>query len=223
MGAKIWISHLLDLLFPPKCTFCHDLLEAEEKAGRICTRCQRELQPERLALQGEFLDGGLSIYIYEGHVRRSIHRFKFNGRKEYAPVYARLLCSIAESVEWIKEAELVTFVPTNRRNERKRGYNHAALLAEHIAQNLGLHFRPMLSKTRETKAMYGLKPYERRANIMGAIKVACEPEQIIGKTILLIDDIFTTGATAGECARMLRMAGAAKVFVLTVAKTDKSY
>lgn len=223
MARKVWMDRLLDLLFPPKCIFCHELLMDEEREGRICTRCRAELVPGRLPIEGEFLDGGLSIFVYEGDVRHSLHRFKFNGRKEYAPVYARLLCGIVEEIDWAESMDIVTYVPTNRKNERRRGYNHAALLAECVAGRLKLPFVPTMEKVRETKGMYGLKPHERRANILGAIKVFCEVEQICGKTVLLIDDIFTTGATAGECARVLRMAGAAKVFVLTVAKTGKSY
>ena len=222
MGRSLW-ERVLDLLFPPKCTFCHELLAESELEDRICAQCLAELQPQQIQLSGEFLDGGYSLFSYEGKVRQSIHRFKFNGRKEYAPVYARLLSTEVRQAEWIEKIDVVTYVPTNCRNVRKRGYNHAALLAKYVAFNLRLDMIPMLEKTRETQGMYGLKPHERRANIMGAIKISCNTEQIAGKNVLLVDDIFTTGATAGECAGVLRMAGAAKVFVLTVAKTEKSY
>ena len=210
---KQLLDRLLDLLFPPKCTFCHDLLEGEDIPLRVCSRCREKLVMMQDPLKGEFFDSGAYCFTYEGMVRKSNHRFKFNGRKEYAADYA---C-------YLLQADLITWVPTNRKNERKRGYSHAALLARHVAEGMGIPCVETMEKTRETRGMYGLKPHERRANILGAVKVSCEREQLAGKKVLMIDDIFTTGATAGECARVLRMAGAEKVFVLTVAKTEKSY
>lgn len=220
---KQLLDRLLDLLFPPKCTFCHDLLEGEDIPLRVCSRCREKLVMMQDPLKGEFFDSGAYCFTYEGMVRKSIHRFKFNGRKEYAAVYARYLLQRLEGETDLQQADLITWVPTNRKNERKRGYSHAALLARHVAEGMGIPCVETMEKTRETRGMYGLKPHERRANILGAVKVSCEREQLAGKKVLMIDDIFTTGATAGECARVLRMAGAEKVFVLTVAKTEKSY
>lgn len=221
-GLRRWADGLLNLLYPPKCTFCHDLLEPEEQAEGICRRCRASLVLQKDRLKGEFFTSGLYCFSYEGHVRKSIHRFKFGGRKEYAAVYARLLRSrIGEDAD-IRGADLITHVPTNPQNIRRRGYDHIALLAGHLSRELEIPAATCLRKTRRTRAMYGLRPHERRANILGAIEICCPREQIAGKTVILTDDLFTTGATASECSRVLRMAGAQKVFVLTVARTEKS-
>lgn len=222
-GVRWWIDWALDLLYPPKCTFCHRLLEPDEREGRICRRCRAALEIQQDPLRGEFFNRGVYCFPYRGYVRKSIHRFKFGGRKEYAAVYAGLLLERIREDREICGADLITHVPTNRQNLRRRGYDHAALLAGHLAGELGIPAVTCLRRTRKTKAMYGLRPHERRANILGAIEICCPAEQIAGKTVILTDDIFTTGATAGECSRVLRMAGAGKVFVLTVAKTEKSY
>lgn len=218
---KNWIDRMLDLLFPPKCTFCHELLEDRETD--VCDRCRESLVLQQEELKGEFFTRGLYCFPYAGNVRKSIHRFKFNGRKEYAGVYAQYLLARIEGEQDLQQTDLITSVPTNRRNTRKRGYDHAALLAARVAEGMGKQAVETMKKCRETRAMYGLHPHERRANILGAIKVCVPPEQIAGKSVLIVDDIFTTGATVGECARVLRMAGAEKVYVLTVAKTGKTY
>ena len=216
------LGGLLDLLFPPKCVFCHELLEDAEKERGVCVRCEAALRMMSVGFKGEFFERAVSCFVYEGNVRRSIHRFKFGGRKEYAAVYGRYLLARLESEPAMCAVDLVTFVPTNRTNVRKRGYQHAALLAGRVAEGLGRPCVELLVKTRKTRGMYGLQAGERRANILGAVKISCNAEQIRGKRVLIIDDIFTTGTTAGECSRVLRMAGAEKVFVLTVAKTDKT-
>jgi len=218
---KKWIGRILDLLFPPKCTFCHVLLE--ETAKDVCDRCRENLVLQQDELKGEFFVRGLYCFPYAGNVRKSIHRFKFNGRKEYAGVYAQYLLARMEGEKDIQQADLITSVPTNRRNARKRGYDHTALLAARVAEGMGKQAVETMKKSRETRAMYGLHPHERRANILGAVKVCVPAEQIAGKSVLIVDDIFTTGATVSECARVLHMAGAEKVYVLTVAKTEKTY
>lgn len=216
-----FLTGLLDLVYPPKCVFCGGLLEKGEEG--ICGDCAGKLEylGHHGRFKGEFFEEGFSCFGYGGDVRHSIHRFKFGGHKEYAAVYAKCLAEASRGNEAIESCDIVTSTPTNARNIKKRGYDHSALLARDFAKETGMTYLKTLVKTRETEAMFGLKPDERRANIMGAIDILPVREQIEGKTVLLIDDIFTTGATAGECARVLRTGGAGKVFVLTVAKTEK--
>ncbi|MBQ5813005.1 MAG: ComF family protein [Clostridia bacterium] len=217
------LEYILDLIFPPKCVFCHSLLDGDDREKRMCSDCSRTLIPSVHTIEGEFFDKGCAAYIYSGKVRESLHRFKFGGRKEYASVYAELLIDTFGSSPIMNEAEIIVSVPTNGSNIRKRGYDHTGLLARKLAEKTSVGYAAALRKTRKTKPMFGLKPNERKANILGSIEVRINEEQIRGKTVLLIDDIFTTGATASECARVLKQEGAEKVFVITVAKTEKSY
>ena len=217
------LDRLLDLLFPPKCVFCHGLLDEDDSKRGICSSCYEKVIPSVHLFEGEFFDRGAAAYIYSGNIRESLHRFKFGGRKEYASVYADLLIKAFGDSPLITEADVIVSVPTNRFNLRKRGYDHTGLLAHRLAEKSGKDYLNVLSKTRRTRPMFGLKPNERKANILGSIEVRSHAEQIGGKTVLLTDDIFTTGATASECARVLKQAGAEKVFVITVAKTEKSY
>ncbi len=215
------LDAVLRLIYPPKCVLCQRLLLRGEQD--LCSDCRAQLDGAKFGyrLRGEFLDGGLACYLYEGRVRESIHRYKFGSRRLYAAFYAARMAALAQQDEALAACDAVIPVPTNRANRRRRGFDHALTLARKTAALLDKPCLPVLGKTRETEAMFGLKPAERRANILGAIRFEGDAEQIREKRVLLIDDIFTTGATAGECARVLRMAGAAHVHALTFAKSDR--
>ena len=120
------------------------------------------------------------------------------------------------------EEEIIVPVPTDPARLRRRGYNQAELLARELAKLLDKPCLPLLEKTRETRPMHGLRPEERRANVLGAYRLCCEGKLVAGKRILLCDDILTTGSTLSECARMLKMDGAAGVFCLCAAAARKS-
>lgn len=113
--------------------------------------------------------------------------------------------------------DLVTWVPIHPRKLKLRGYNQAELLAKALSFNLGLPCMDLLSKKKETKPQSKLNREERLKNILGVF----EPKpsiMVFGKRILLVDDVITTGATASECARVLKKMGAEKVYVLALAR-----
>lgn len=216
------LDGLQRLLFPPRCTFCRAFLQREEREG-VCAACLSRIRFEqRLPLHpgGALFDVCVSALRYEGDVREAIHRFKFRGRQSYAQVFGRLL-AYAVAHQLTEDFDLVTFVPSNRARTRKRGYNHAELLARDAAQRLRKPVAQTLRKTRATKAMFGLKPSQRRANVLGAFAVSAPQEKLSGRRILLVDDIYTTGATLSECARVLKAAGATHVFAATLARAEQ--
>ena len=119
---------------------------------------------------------------------------------------------------------MVVPVPLHARKLRQRGFNQSELIARDAikteAVGMVLHSR-VLERRRETQSQIGLTRHQRRENIRGAFAVT-RPEEIAGREILLVDDVFTTGTTVSECARVLRRAGASKIFVATVARTLKA-
>ncbi|MGA9800895.1 MAG: ComF family protein [Terriglobales bacterium] len=165
---------------------------------------------------------------YDGGLRELIHLLKYEQVRPAAVVLGRMM---AESISglapyWSGRDVLVVPVPLHRKKLRQRGFNQSELIAQH-ALKLGsadakmiLHPR-ILERRRETQSQIGLTRHQRRENLRGAFTVA-RPEEIAGREILLVDDVFTTGTTASECARVLRRAGASKVFVATVARTLKT-
>jgi ComF family protein len=136
---------------------------------------------------------------------------------------------LAEAVSGMESGSTslaVVPVPLHARKLRQRGFNQSELIAQHAIKlgggsgRLVLHSR-VLERRRETQSQIGLTRHQRRENLRGAFAVA-RPEEIAGREILLVDDVFTTGTTVSECARVLRRAGASKVFVATVARTLKA-
>lgn len=208
---------LLSLLFPPKCMFCGEILPRGSQD--VCQRCMDEVLLTDSAPKkqdGAFFSKVVSALEYEGRVRKALHRFKFSGRQSYAAPLARILL-FATQGKLDGQYDIIVPVPTNRENIRKRGYNHAALLAGEMAGLTGVPWCEALKKTRSTKPMFGLKAAERRANVLGAFGLACPVEDIAGKRVLVVDDVLTTGSTLSECARILLESGAQAVVCATVA------
>ena len=165
---------------------------------------------------------------YEGGLRELIHLLKYNQVRPAANVLGRMLAETIEDLQPLFAAEeiLVVPVPLHARKLRQREFNQSELIAraalklKPAAARLQLS-ASLLERRRETKSQIGLSRHQRRENIRGAFVVA-RPDEIRGREILLVDDVFTTGTTVSECARVLRRAGASKVYVATVARTLKT-
>lgn len=213
MGLGALISKWL---FPPKCVFCRKVLP---KDG-ICDRCKETL-PYRHPVKSKesvmFVDGVYSCFHYEGDVRNAIIRYKFAGLDKYAFDFAKFL-EVCVEKNLDGEYDIISWVPLSKKRKRRRGYDQAKRLAEELSVKLGrncvrtlIKCRDAAPQSRQTNAS------SRKANVLGAYKIA--GTDVAGKRIIIIDDVFTTGSTVSECARILKTAGAEKVFVVTLAKT----
>lgn len=215
------ISGLLDLLFPPRCTFCGKFLGTGEK--EVCSGCKRELpwtQGREAEQGGEFFSLCVSPLWYQDTVRSSFHRYKFKGRTGYAKTYGRLMAQCVRD-HLAGRYDLITWVPLSSESLKKRGYDQAMLLAMATALELGEVAAETLIKVRPTDTQSGLRDDSaRRANVLGAYRIT-DPELVTGKRILLIDDVITTGSTISECARILRTAGAGDVVCATLARARR--
>lgn len=212
-------SALLDLLFPPKCIFCHRLLIQDEES--ICPACAASLPIMEKAEREQHLRGislCTSAFRYEGDVRSSLHRYKFGGCAFYAEKYAQIMAKLFDAEEL--SCDVISYVPLSRQRRRKRGYDQAQLLAEQLSRLTGIPCVCTLQKLRNTAAQSGTKDKARRyANIHGAYR-ADHTEVFSGREILLVDDIVTTGATLEECAAVLLASGAKAVKAATAARTN---
>lgn len=208
---------LLDLLYPPKCAFCHRLLR-DEKDG-ICRFCRDKLpRTSALAVRTDLkhIDRCAAPLFYENAVRDSLHRYKFSQCAGYAGIYAELVVKCIDENQI--SCDSITWAPVSRRRLRKRGYDQSRLLAEEIAKKLGVPCVKTLEKVRHNRQQSLIRdPKARRENVKGVYRCA-DPEAVSGKRLLLIDDIVTTGATLSECARVLCEAGAASVSAAAVAR-----
>lgn len=214
------ITRFLDLLFPPKCVICRSLLERNTK--NICPKCKKELPYTKNGgiLKGNFFTACVSPLYYEEKVRDALLRYKFNRMTGYSDYFGEQIAKCAE--EYIEcHVDIITWVPLSRRRLRKRGYDQAELLARKVSEQLDVPCMPLLKKVRHTKPQSRTgNMARRRSNISGAY-VVINHESVNGKTVLLVDDIVTTGSTFSECSRMLGMAGAKRVYCAAAARKRK--
>lgn len=208
---------LLDLLFPIKCPFCGKILRDPESV--VCAICQQQL-PWLTGDTGqrsiEFALGCCSPLAYRDKVPQAVKRYKFKRVRACSVPFGRLMCQcIQDHVPGNFDG--VTWAPLSRRRLRKRGFDQAELLAREIGKGLGLPVFPTLKKTQHTNPQSHLKDEAaRRANALGVYELLPEA-QIAGKKLLLVDDVVTSGATLGECARLLKQAQAS-VYCVTLAQ-----
>lgn len=200
---------VLNLLFPPKCLLCRHILADHELD--LCHKCRID-GPECTNYQKKlpFIDSWAAVWYYEDTARRSLLRYKFRGARSYANGYGRLLAMKLQEVH-PEGFDVLTWVPISRLRRFTRGYDQVELLAQAVSSELGMEPMPLLRKIRHNRPQSSIiGDAQRRANVLGVYRVE-NPELLQGKKVLLLDDIITTGATAGECARVLLTAGAKEI------------
>lgn len=200
------------------------------EAAFVCPTCQTPSftgERHRACKRRLGLDGLLNAWEYDGVIKRAIHCVKY---KEITHIVGELVersllacAAIPERsgafLSCVQEkGTLVTFSPMWRRKERTRGFNQAELLAKEVARILGKQTVPLLLKTRDTKAQVDLEQKARFANVRESI-VSNGAWNMEGRSIVVVDDVWTTGATMQECSRALKKAGARDVWGFTIART----
>jgi len=201
------MSVLMNFLYPKRCLFCGELLAADVQL-LLCPRCYQKHSRwfGNTVITPQGFHCVYSVH-YGSAVRSAFLRFKFYGAEYMAKTFARLMLPhIAQD----RHAEVVTWVPMRAWKVHKRGYNQSELLARQLAVLEQLPAQALLRKVRKTQTQSLLGRAERRRNVRGAY--ACtDPDAVAGKNVLLVDDVVTSGATIGECAEILRVAGARTV------------
>lgn len=209
---------ILDLLFPRKCILCRELLKENETD--LCGYCRRNA-PEFIPGKNNipFVAGWTAVWYYKENVQKSIIRYKFRNVRSYADAYARFLALRIQEMQ--VDFDYITWVPVSLRRRFQRGYDQVELLAKAVSKELGIPLLSTLKKQRHNPAQSGIPDAaKRKANVLGAYKVRSNSD-IAGKTLLLIDDVITTGATSSECAKTLLTAGAKEIYCAAVASAHK--
>jgi ComF family protein len=238
---RAWATAALDLLYPALCPVCDHGLGAGRR-DPLCAECWTAIERIEAPFCGTCglplpsfepivsttaarchacvtapppFDYGRAAGAYSGTLRDALHALKFGGKRALAGPLSALVLEQCGALLGPHVDALVP-VPLAHERERERGFNQAALLAAHLAAASGLPSKPRwLSRRRGTRPQTELTAPERRANVARAFAAS---SRVAGAHVVLVDDIVTTGATAAECARTLRAAGARAVGVLAVAR-----
>lgn len=237
--AKAFISRPLDWLLPPLCVRCSEAVSAHQA---LCSACWKKISfiapplcsccgaPFDVPVEGETLCGACldatplytsarSAIVYDENSKPLVLGFKHGDRLHYVPALAAWMHR-AGSDFWAS-ADMIVPVPLHRWRLFKRRYNQAALLAHGLAKLTGkLLCVDALVRARSTPSQGAMNRDERRKNVAGAIRLNSRYRDIVrGKSVVLVDDVLTTGATVNECSRLLFDAGASRVDVLTLMRT----
>jgi ComF family protein len=241
----MWFSRALrwiaNLVFPPACPLCKTILGRNDKDLIVCPSCQKEVRLVRppvcphcgLPVPAEDGAGYLcgpclqerryfeihrTSGLYEGALKEAIHRFKYEGVFPLVRFFGDLLQPTLRTLSQDYPMDVMVPVPLHIRRLRERGFNQVLLLVKELNKRFGIPYgERILKKVKDTPLQSALKKKERRKNLRGAFEVQ-DQAAIAGKAIVLVDDVYTTGATVNECSRALLKAGAARVAVLTVAR-----
>ena len=198
------------------CEICGERLSSKpfEGSRQICPACQ-ESRPHFMR--------AVAYGAYDGELRELIHLLKYEQVEPAAGVLGQMLADAIHKLRPIADSIVMVPVPLHRSKRRQRGFNHAELIARAALKGHASRCEldaDVLERTRPTVSQIGLTRPQRVENIRGAFRVR-HLSRVAGRTVLLVDDVLTTGTTASECARILRKAGAEKVWVATVARTLK--
>jgi ComF family protein len=236
--CRICSAPLIRISRLPVCDDCLDAMLRIE--GQVCARCgERLFSPYAVARpEGEVCCGlcrridrdferAVAYGSYEGGLRELIHLLKYGGVRSAASVLGRMLAEAISVIEphFPADGVVVVPVPLHRTKFRQRGFNQAEVIARGALKICEARERLHLctdafERKRETPSQIGLTSHQRRENLRGAFAVT-RAETMKGREVLIVDDVYTTGATVSECAKVLRRAGATKAWVATVARTLK--
>ena len=206
------------------CESCRHHLLGLREGWTACQSCATFIQTGKIlcancrsASTGFWFDAARAALPYEGEVRKCLHLFKYRGKSSFARSLGALMLEAIQNDTLFRCPDRVVPVPLHPAKLKERGYNQATLLAEEVARGLGLPLDPnLLVRKINTPSQTGLAKNARAKNLVGAFMLK-ENGKIRHRRILLVDDIYTTGATVNACAQILKKGGADYVYVVAAA------
>jgi ComF family protein len=227
---KAIIKYLSYAFFPRRCELCGQVVELNKPLcddcnknkrllGETCKRCGCMADDCKCKLSDKYkYDSVIAPFYFDNGIKIGIYNLKFHGYTELAaPMAKEMAKAINEKYSELK-FDFVTYVPLSKKSFRKRGYNQAELLAKSVAAELSLECRELLVKVCETGVQHKSTAKERKQNLKNAFELNTT-ENVKNKTILIVDDVKTTGSTFNECSAVLKKGGASSVYAAALAIT----
>ena len=232
MIFKEFLSKITDLFFPRRCTICDRVIlgdagicDACKKTvrplrGAVCMKCGKKVSEEKVycydcTRREHVFERNFSVFEYPV-IRESLYRFKYSGRAEYAAYYAKEAFGLHGKRILQLQADALVPVPLHKARLRRRGYNQARELADALSKHTGIPvYDGLIRRVKSTKALKTLDVRQRQNNLKKAFLIMQNDVKL--KTIIVVDDIYTTGATLDAVAAVCKEAGIEYVYSLTVA------
>lgn len=208
---------LIYIIFPPFCPVCREILD---ERGDICPAClEKFLRKDFYPNPPAPIAKVMRLTKYRGGARDLLRSLKFDNSKSSLPTIKTILENVskdAQVTEFLKGVDVAVFVPLHEDRLKQRGYNQVELIFSDWLTAQNVHVENILIRTKKTPRLFDLTPAERKEMLKGAFEMV-DGANVAGKKVLIVDDIYTTGATVTECAVTLKKVDAAQIYVLAFA------
>ena len=244
------LSRLVNLVYPSKCSFCGKLISFQKSGINICSECMDKIKfcasRKRCKVCGTplgnpryrfcqscfrkaksnictYYNGITAAVEYDRNSKRGILNLKHARSLSSVNTFSNLITAMVKNDFGGVNFDYITAIPPRRQRMKEIGFDQSGALAKKTAKLLSVKYYPNLFKRiRQTSKQTDLSSFERQQNLNGAFDLKGNSDNIQGKTILVIDDVTTTGATFNECARVLKLSGAKAVYCAAIATTEKN-
>lgn len=237
---KEYLDSFLELIYPEKNTcficdkydeeigekyICYDCEKNSKKIiPPVCSKCSKPINYDKstnlckeCCAEGRYFEMSKSLYSYEGNIKHAIYNFKYYNKPYFYKLFGNLMIDYINKENYLN-FDYILSVPLHPSKLCQRGYNQSELLARHISDSLSTPYLDALKRTKKTEKQSEHNKEERKRNLKDAFFVKDSFDKIINKSVLLVDDIYTTGSTVNECSKVLINYGVNKVYVLTIAR-----
>ncbi len=216
-GLKFIWATLIYIIYPPICPICHEIVD---ERNELCPSCAKKFFQLNLHKKPpEILSSIIRITKYRGGSRELLWKLKFDNDLTVLPALQKMLAAIINSTEiknFLSNIDVATYVPLHANRLKERGYNQVELIFKDWLIAQGVSTENLLVRKKSTPKLFSYSPEDRKKILQDAFDLMSGVD-IRGKNILIVDDIYTTGATVCGCAKVLKNAGAAKIFVMAFA------
>ena len=212
-----FINCAINLIYPNVCGVCDKICKSD-----LCKKCELKLKEKAIfkidKYKNKNFEKHIYLFKYEGIIKERLIKFKFNEKPYIYKCFVNFLIKNEKICRFLKSYDIIIPVPIHYNRKVTRGYNQSTLIAKEIAKNLNIEYNDKILYKKVNNKPQSTKNKEGRiANVIGVYFVKNE-EKLLNRKVLLLDDIYTTGSTVNECSRVLKLAGANKIDVITIAK-----
>ena len=214
-----FVNKLLDIIYPPVCGFCNQI-----NYNFLCSKCEKNIQElkinniDKYNKKDTFFKEHYYIFKYDNEIRNYIIEYKFNEKSYLYKTFSKIITQDNMFIKFAEKYDCIISVPIHKKRMNLRGYNQSKLIAKDVASFLKKdYYNNVLIKSENSLPQSTLNKSNRLNNVKNVFAIN-NYQNIVNKNVIIFDDIFTTGATANECAKIIKKAGAKNIGIVTLAK-----